>query len=452
MLASPSDHHHHIVIIGGGIIGCTTAYYLTHHPSFSPITTTLTLIEASAYGIGQGASGKAGGLVANWAEPLELARVSFSEHVRLAAEFGGEERWGFRFVECATWEGRGELANVSATTLVEDERDGQEVFPEKQNGDVGKHPENLAAVNGNILRGIGGELPAELRWVKEELTDFYEAIAPEGTTAQVHPYLFTSSMFELALLKGLRVISGRATSINHEHGVVTGVTYTPNSDDGTTFAAADTTPSDTTTSTAAPITLPATHVILAAGAWSSVLIPELGISGARTHSITIHPDPDSTLTPHVLFASISLPGLRSPVTPEIYPRPGLAKEVYACGPPDDHPLPACVDEVEVDDDACACIHEHVGSISEVLREGTVMAKQACYMPMTAESDYEGQHGPILGEASAIAKGLFVAAGHSCWVSLSLLPSPFTFCCSVWFDIFGYKKGDMQCTWNSESVE
>jgi hypothetical protein len=62
-------------------------------------------------------------------------------------------------------------------------------------------------------------------------------------------------MLELALLKGLRVISGRATSINHEHGVVTGVTYTPNSDDGTN------TTTTTSATTASVITLPATHVI-----------------------------------------------------------------------------------------------------------------------------------------------------------------------------------------------
>jgi hypothetical protein len=125
-------------------------------------------VNKSAHGVGQGASGKAGGLVANWAEPSELARVSFSEHVRLAAEFSGEERWGFRFVECATWEGRGELAKASAMGMARGlSRTGSKM------GQWGcrEDPEDLAAVNGIILRGIGGELPVELRWVKEELTD-----------------------------------------------------------------------------------------------------------------------------------------------------------------------------------------------------------------------------------------------------------------------------------------
>jgi glycine/D-amino acid oxidase-like deaminating enzyme len=64
-----------IVIIGGGIIGCTTAYYLTRHPAFSAATT-ITVLEASRHGVAQGASGKAGGLVAKWAYPKEIVNVS----------------------------------------------------------------------------------------------------------------------------------------------------------------------------------------------------------------------------------------------------------------------------------------------------------------------------------------------------------------------------------------
>lgn len=67
-----------IIIIGGGIIGCTTAYYITRHPSFTP-SITVTIMEASVKGVAQGASGKAGGLVAKWAYPRELVDVSFRE-------------------------------------------------------------------------------------------------------------------------------------------------------------------------------------------------------------------------------------------------------------------------------------------------------------------------------------------------------------------------------------
>jgi glycine/D-amino acid oxidase-like deaminating enzyme len=89
-----SDSIRNIVVVGGGIIGCSTAYYLTRHPSFVSSRIAITLIEASAHGAAQGASGKAGGLVAKWAYPKELVNVSFNEHVKLANEHGGTDRWG----------------------------------------------------------------------------------------------------------------------------------------------------------------------------------------------------------------------------------------------------------------------------------------------------------------------------------------------------------------------
>ncbi|KAJ6618737.1 hypothetical protein B0H10DRAFT_1947363 [Mycena sp. CBHHK59/15] len=94
----------HIVIVGGGIIGCTTAYYLTRHPGFLPSRVTVMLVEASARGAAQGASGKAGGLVAKWAYPKELVNVSFNEHVKLANEHNGKDRWGWRYVSTGSWE------------------------------------------------------------------------------------------------------------------------------------------------------------------------------------------------------------------------------------------------------------------------------------------------------------------------------------------------------------
>jgi predicted NAD/FAD-binding protein len=53
------DEQKNIVIIGGGIIGATSAYFLTHHPSYNPEKHKIILLEATK--IAGGASGKAGG-------------------------------------------------------------------------------------------------------------------------------------------------------------------------------------------------------------------------------------------------------------------------------------------------------------------------------------------------------------------------------------------------------
>ena len=388
---SNPTHVKNIVVIGGGIIGCTTAFYLASHPRYASSSISVTLLEASKSGVAQGASGKAGGLVAKWAYPKELVNVSFPEHVRLAKEHNGEQRWGWRMVNCGSWEGRGESFESSGggsgvgaggrrksleKTLGLDSTDGS--------------PKSANAVSG---------FPSDLNWVKPSLADSYSPMAPFGATAQVHPYLFTTSMMELAKQRGVKFVSGKVTAINIDNSnrsspYVTGVTYTPLDPAG------------------GPQTLPATHIILAAGAWSPTLVPSLPITGTRAHSITIVPKEATTIAPYVLFTEISLPPdlatESSTASPEIYARP--TNEVYCCGPGDDSPLPDTVDEVEVDARACESIREHVASISVELREGTVDRRQACFLPVVSSGG-----GPIVGAADSVAKGLVIATGHTCWV-------------------------------------
>jgi glycine/D-amino acid oxidase-like deaminating enzyme len=161
-----------IVIIGGGIIGCTTAYYLTRHTAFGS-NVHITVLETSAQGAAQGASGKAGGLVAKWAYPKELVGVSFPEHVRLAAEHNGAERWGWRKVDVGSWAGRGDTDRVASSV---------------GKGRKRKSLEKTVGLDDSSKRKSKG-LPDDLRWVREELTKQYQPMARAGDTAQVHPYL-----------------------------------------------------------------------------------------------------------------------------------------------------------------------------------------------------------------------------------------------------------------------
>ncbi|KAL1748286.1 FAD dependent oxidoreductase [Schizophyllum fasciatum] len=367
-----------IVIVGGGIVGCTTAYYIANHPSFSGADG-VTVLEASKHGVAQGASGKAGGLVARWAYPKEIVNVSFEEHVRLAEEHNGKDRWGWRFVNCGSWEGRGDTGAVDSGSGVG--KGGKRKSLEKT---LGLNPQDAP----HTRKSKG--LPDDLLWVDEGLTDTYSPMAATGHTAQVHPYLFTTSMMDLAREKGAQLVLGRATGVEQKAGHVTGVTYVDN-DSGDTRS------------------LPATHVVLSAGAWSPRIVDQLPITGTRAHSVTIYPQPDVTISPYVLFTEITLPvGSRTKlVSPEIYARPD--NEVYACGPGDDSALPDTVDEVEADEEACESVRKHVASISAALREGKVDKRQACFLPIVSAGG-----GPIVGEATSIAKGLIIATGHTCW--------------------------------------
>ncbi|KAI0037740.1 FAD dependent oxidoreductase [Auriscalpium vulgare] len=355
-MATPKN----IVVVGAGIIGTTTAFYLSRHPSVTSSSSppSITIIEASQRGAAQGASGKAGGLVAKWAYPKELTDVSFKQHVALSAEFDGSQRWGWRWVDVGEWEGRGREASGKRV------RDG---------------------------------LPADLSWVSDELTEVYTPLAQAGDTAQVHPRLFTQSMLDLALENGVRFVQGRVTTLESNTGHVSGVRYVA-------------------IEGGEEVHLPADRVVLAAGAWSSTLLPSLPVSGTRAHSVVIRAPlapPAEAVSPYVLFTSIELPkvdgGRPRTVSPEIYPRPDAT--IYVCGPGDTRaPLPLTVDDVAVDAAACEEIWDWVAEtgVIEEWALGDIETRQACYLPTV---DIKG--GPIIGAVPNIS-GLVAATGHTCW--------------------------------------
>lgn len=338
-------------------------------------------------------------MVAKWAYPSEIVDISFHEHVKLAEEHNGAERWGWRFVGCGSWEGKGEALGESGTGVG---KRGQRKSLEKTLG-----LDATAPIPVRPMRITDTGLPDDLTWVKEELTTSYSPMSDPGATAQVHPYLFTTSMLELAKDRGVQLVKGTAISVERVDGHVTGVTYKDFSDRNHTKM------------------FPATHVVLSAGAWSPSIAPSLPIGATRAHSVTIRPKAGVTISPYVLFTEILLPHSR-PVCPEIYARPD--NEVYACGPGDDSALPDNVDDVEVDLAACQSIRNHVASISQELKEGTVEKRQACFLPVVRSGG-----GPIIGEARKIAKGLYIATGHTCWVSE--VP-----CGRLWQIIERYSKG------------
>jgi glycine/D-amino acid oxidase-like deaminating enzyme len=240
-------------------------------------------------------------------------------------------------------------------------------------------------------------VPNDLDWLVPQGLIQYESMAPPGETAQVHPYLFTTSMAKLAEEGGAKIILGMATEIlkGDGDGGVKSVIYKDKQ-------------------TGETRTISATDVIVSAGPWTRSVIPEAPISAIRAHSVVIRPTrPVSAFT---LFTNISLPaGFGSSkrpnptvVNPEIYARPDST--VYACGE-GDHvvPLPDTSADVQVDQSRCQDIIDSVGSISDELRGGEVTARQACYLPNV---DTPRGGGPLIGHAGV--KGLYLATGHTCW--------------------------------------
>lgn len=400
MAATSPREPKHIVIVGGGIIGSTSAYFLSHHPSFDPTRDSITILEATK--IAGGASGKAGGLLALWAYPSCIVPLSYRLHKELAEKHGGKERWGYRGVGCGSIECRGRPVPANASVRGKEDKPTGESDGGALNGEsvsLKKRSKEAMA----LLEKAG--VPKDLDWVDPRSVVDYGSMGTPDTTAQVHPYMFTTSMAKLAEEKGVKMVTGCAFKVSQPSGKqeVDGVIYT----DGPYCGIAS--------------GLRATHVVLAAGPWTQMIWDEVPISATRAHSVTIRPT--RPVSAYALFTQIELPknftaarssvakkrskGPAQIVSPEIYARPN--NEVYACGE-GDHliPLPDTTDLVKVDDRRCQDIVDYVGSISDELRDGEVTARQACYLPSVTTGG-----GPIIGESSTI-KGLIVAAGHTCW--------------------------------------
>ena len=247
------------------------------------------------------------------------------------------------------------------------------------------------------LRDAG--LPRDLDWISPDSARDYGEMGDPETTAQVHPFQFTTSMAALAREAGVEIIEhARVRTINRPSGRVESVSWKDSED------------KDETT--------PSSHVVVAAGPWTSRLIPGAPIGGLRAHSVTIRPS--RPISAYALFTEIDLLaqssakktqhlGARRTVAPEIYARP--FNEVYACGK-GDHlvPLPETTADVQTDLSQCEDINSYVSSISDELRDGEVTARQACYLPVSRGSSSSG---PWIGEMRD-CKGLILASGHSCW--------------------------------------
>ena len=321
------------------------------------------------------------------AYPSNIVPLSYRLHAELAKEHGGEGRWGYRRIHCGQLSAKGRPLGQT--------KNGTEF---KNNGSsISLQKRTKEAIR--TLRAAG--IPKDLDWFTPEAVRSYDEMGDPDTTAQVHPYQFTSSMAALAQEKGAKITLGLVTSIDHSNDLVKSVTYTDSK-------------------TSQSHTIPATDVIVSAGPWTRSVYPPAPISALRAHSVTIRPS--NPVSAYALFTEITLPpsfgytnestkskrAHSKQVTPEIYARPN--NEIYACGEGDTLvPLPATTADVETDLARCQDIIDYVGSISDELRDGEVLVRQACYLPNV---EARGAGGPLIGHTGV--KGLFLAAGHTCW--------------------------------------
>lgn len=208
-----------------------------------------------------------------------------------------------------------------------------------------------------------------------------QALGSPETTAQVHPARYTEAMMRAAEALGVSMKRGRVTGLVRDGDRVAGVEI----EGGETIAA--------------------DAVVIAMGPWSVLaarwlkLPPVFGLKG---HSLVF--DTGDRMPPEAAFLEYQEES-GAVLTPELFPRPDGT--TYVCGISGEEVVPLDPAGVKPDGGAIYRLEAMCRALSPVLAAAPVVARQACYRPVT------GDGLPLIGKAPDAA-GAYIATGHSVW--------------------------------------
>ena len=207
-------------------------------------------------------------------------------------------------------------------------------------------------------------------------------LGSSDTTAQVHPGEFTAGMMQAAQAQGAELRLGRVTGIVREAGSarVSGVEV-----DGSIIAG--------------------DAVVIAMGPWSVLAaqwLPLPAVFGLKGHSLVF--ETGTKVPAEALF--LEYRESRGAVhSPEIFPR--TDGTTYVCAISSESPLPVDPGDVAPDPGVIDRLQAMCNRLSPTLEEPKVLARQACYRPVTQDGL------PLVGRVAGV-EGAYVATGHSVW--------------------------------------
>jgi len=220
----------------------------------------------------------------------------------------------------------------------------------------------------------------DVGWISGRVT-IDRRLGNAETTAQVHPEKFAAALMRAAEAKGAEFRIGNATGLvrSRDGTRVEGVTI-----DGEV--------------------LPADAVVIAMGPWSILAAGWLTmpvVFGLKGHSLIF--ETGDRIPAEALFLEYEAPD--GALSPEIFPRPDGT--IWACAISSESPLPVDPAAVAPDPGAMERLEVLCRSLSPVLAKARILARQACFRPITQDGL------PLIGAAPGLA-GAYVATGHSVW--------------------------------------
>jgi glycine/D-amino acid oxidase-like deaminating enzyme len=201
------------------------------------------------------------------------------------------------------------------------------------------------------------------------------------TTAQVHPGQFTMAMMRAAEARGAELRVGRVTRIVREKGgAVEGVEVDGEIVEGDA-------------------------VVIAMGPWSilaAAWLPVPGVYGLKGHSLVFETGTKIPAEAAFLEYREASGAVQSP---ELFPRSDGT--TYVCAISSESPLPIDPAEVGPDPGAIERLQRMCTELSPALAAAKILARQACYRPVTRDSL------PLIGRVPGV-DGAYIATGHSVW--------------------------------------
>jgi glycine/D-amino acid oxidase-like deaminating enzyme len=221
--------------------------------------------------------------------------------------------------------------------------------------------------------------PHDLAWLSSDVA-VSQVLGSREDTAQVHPGQFTAAMMRGAQAQGAELRDGRVTGIRQQAGRAVGVEVDGEPLDGDA-------------------------VVIAMGPWSvlaALWLPLPAVFGLKGHSLVF--DTGEAVPPEAVFLEYR-EGSGSVLSPELFPRPDGT--TYVCAISSEEPLPVVPAAVAPEPGAIERLEAMCAALSPALGSAPILARQACFRPVTADGL------PLIGRAPGVANA-YVATGHSVW--------------------------------------